>query len=680
MKVLTSDQQPGLQLWHEIAGYALNRIETWQDTRDQIADLPTWMTFREEKRQAVLDGFPPWFFERAHPLNTKVVSRHDFGSFKIENVLFEAFPGWDVNATVYLPAKPGPHPAVVCPTGSSSKKFFNYQRAGQVFARNGFIAVSFDPPGFQGEKQELNGVFDTGFTSTLAGVWSNTYMVLPALRALDYLDSREDVDHAAGYAMSGLSLGGTTTNYCGFMDDRIKFFAPVGCYGSMVRNSIKLRNGSSPASFGHGYLAAGIIHVDMTCLAAPKPCLIIGGVRDVIFDPESMRKEYLRARHIYEVHGRANDIELFIDEEAGHEFTVKMASLVVEKMNLYLRGVTQEAQPLQESGIIDIPHDQLRCHPENRVNIFTRYWDETARLAHERPAKSNPDALRRALGLTDAVTIPQQVTDDPNPATIWYHQFRKINLTLPGPIHVPGLTISRAPGSDRTPALLFIDDQGKWSWMKQGGPLTEAARLLQPERDASEPLVCSIDVAGWGELTLDPTPYSLTAWVNIETHTAYLSNFSAKPIMGLRVRDTLAALAYLKTREDVDPSRIMLGGRGAGAIVALLATLLDEGVAGVVCVDMLSHYGAITSQHPTQWNHDMYIANVLQHFDLPEVFAALVDRSVLVLNPRDAAKEPMSQIDAEELYGIKSQNHMNVRCEMSESDLNSAFVQFTHSI
>ncbi len=676
MKVLTSNQEPGLQLWNEIAGYALKQIENWQHDRDQITALPDWLAAQAKLRQTVLDGFPSWFFDRSKPLNVKVVSRHDFDSFSIENVLFEAFPGWDVNATVYLPVGHGPHPAVVCPTGSSSKKFLNYQRAGQVFARNGYIAVSFDPPGFQGEKQELNSVFDTGFTSTLVGIWSNTYNVLPALRVLDYLDTREDVDQQAGYAMSGLSLGGTTTNYCGFMDDRIKFFAPVGCYGSMVRNSIKLRNGSSPSSFGHGFLASGLVHVDMTCLAAPKPCFIIGGANDVIFDPESMRQEYQRARHIYELHGRANDIDLYIDEDAGHEFTIKMASLVVEKMNRYLLGVSQSACYLQESDIIDIPQDQLKCHPQNRVNSFTVYRDETIRLATERPSRTTAITIRKALGLPASNPSPKQIIELPNPAIVWYHQLVKFDLVLPESIHVPGLVISRPQGPERNPALLFIDDQGKWSWMKQGGPLTEAARLLQPEKDPTEPLVCSIDVAGWGEMTSEPTPYSLAPWVNIESHTAYLSNFSAKPIMGLRVRDALAGLAYLRTREDVDPKRIRIGGRGAGAIVALLTASLDNDVTGVVCVDMLSHYGALTTQHPTSWNPDMYIADVLRHFDLPEVINSLKGQSVLVLNPRDAAKQPVSQIVANELYGTNRNKHVKVSCELSEDSIKKEFLQF----
>lgn len=687
MNVLTSDQHPGQQLWHEIGDFCRERMEAWRDRRDRMADLATWQTHREQIRQIVLDGFPAWFFERDHPLNVKVVSQHDFGTFRIENVLFDAFPGWDVNATVYLPPGPGPHPAVVCPTGSSTKMKPTYQRAAQVFARNGYIAVSFDPPGFVGEKAELNNVFDTGFTGTLVGFWSNAYVVLPALRALDYLDSRDDVNHAAGYAVSGLSLGGTTTNYCGFMDDRIRFFAPVGCYKPMLEKGIKLKSDSSPFGFGHGFLRAGLDHVDITCLAAPKPCLIIGGARDVIFDPGSARQAGERVRHIYDLYGRSDDFSVFIDEDGDHEYTIRMASRVVEKMNRCLLGTDDCAATIVEDEIVTIPDEQLRCHPVNRVTLFTMNRDEAIRLAEMRQARMDqPDArdrlsaaVKASLGLEPIPTAAPETMIEPGAPAVWYHRLEKIDFTLPAGQHVPALLLSRIQPAGRVPALLFIDEHGKWNWLKQGGPLTAAARFLEPQGTASEPLILSLDVSGWGELAPDPTPFALAPWVSIERHIAYLSNFAAKPVMGLRVRDALAALAFLRTHSAVDPSRILVGGRGAGAIVALLTAAIDPGIAGVVGIDMLSHYGAIASQHPQTWREDVFIPNVLRQYDLPEVAAALAPRPVRLLNLQDAARQAVSQAAADSLYESARRSHLSVRCGLTDREVARAFVQFAQA-
>lgn len=684
MNVLTSDQQPGQQLWQEIAGYCREHMEAWRDERDRISDLATWEAAREEKRRIVLGGFPPWFFERHHPLNVKLVSCHDLGSFRIENVLFEAFPGWDVNASVYLPATPGPHPAVVCPTGSSSKTMPNYRRSAQIFARNGYVAVSFDPPGFVGEKAGFNNVFDTGFTGTLVGLWSNTYAVMPALRALDYLDTRDDVNHAAGYAVTGLSLGGTTTNYCGFMDDRIKFFAPVGCYKPLLEKGIKLKSDTAPFSLGHGFIRAGLDHIDLTCLAAPKPCLIVGGAKDVIFDPTAVRQAARHVRHIYDLYGRSDDFGLYIDEDGDHEYTTTMAGLVVEKMNHYLLGLERSALPLTDRDMVEIDPEQLKCHPANRVTMFTMNRDAATRLAATRRRSIDgadggaclSTLVKESLGLENTALDPPRAVLAADAPAVWYHRLEKLDLELPGGRHVPGLLLRRDHATARRPALLFIDEAGKWNWLKQGGPLTEAARFLQKQGTPAEPLILSLDASGWGELTLDSTPYSLASWISVERLTAYLSNFAAKPIMGLRVRDALAAVVYLRAREEVDPGRILVGGRGAGAIVALLAAALDERIAGVVAIGMLSYYGAIASQHPQTWGPDTFIPNVLQYYDLPEVAAALAPRPVLLLNPRDAAKNPVTQLAADELYKPTVHGNVTVRCELPETELTGAFVRF----
>ena len=50
-----------------------------------------------------------------------LVSAHDREGYRLENVLFDSFPGWEVNATVYVPRGfAPPYPAVVVPVGVQS--------------------------------------------------------------------------------------------------------------------------------------------------------------------------------------------------------------------------------------------------------------------------------------------------------------------------------------------------------------------------------------------------------------------------------------------------------------------------------------------------------------------------------------------------------------------------------
>jgi cephalosporin-C deacetylase-like acetyl esterase len=104
------------------------------------------------------------------------VSRYERAGYRLENVLFESFPGWEVNATVYVPLDYAPpFPAVIIPVGHSGKQFASYQLPAQYFARAGYLAVTFDPPGQAGEKQTGNDHFVDGVRCYLVGQTSSRY-------------------------------------------------------------------------------------------------------------------------------------------------------------------------------------------------------------------------------------------------------------------------------------------------------------------------------------------------------------------------------------------------------------------------------------------------------------------------------------------------------------------------
>ena len=158
----------------------------------------------------------------AEPVQATEVSRFVKAGYRLENVLFDSFPGWQVNATVYVPLDfAPPFPAVVIPVGHSGKQFDNYQLPAQYFARCGYLAVLFDPPGQASEKQPGNDHFTDGVRPYLVGETSSQYFVADALRCIDYLETRSDVDLSRGVAMTGVSGGGTTTTLATLLDDRI---------------------------------------------------------------------------------------------------------------------------------------------------------------------------------------------------------------------------------------------------------------------------------------------------------------------------------------------------------------------------------------------------------------------------------------------------------------------------
>ncbi|MCB1044773.1 MAG: alpha/beta fold hydrolase [Acidobacteria bacterium] len=69
------------------------------------------------------------------------------------------------------------------------------------------------------------------------------------------------------------------------------------------------------------------------------------------------------------------------------------------------------------------------------------------------------------------------------------------------------------------------------------------------------------------------------------------------------VQDVLSAISYLKTRKNVDPDRVYLGGHSTGATLALLAAAAQPQIRGVFCFGPVSDpllYGSEVAFHDTE--------------------------------------------------------------------------------
>ncbi|MDQ1329266.1 MAG: hypothetical protein QG641_2555, partial [Candidatus Poribacteria bacterium] len=69
-----------------------------------------------------------------------------------------------------------------------------------------------------------------------------------------------------------------------------------------------------------------------------------------------------------------------------------------------------------------------------------------------------------------------------------------------------------------------------------------------------------------------------------------------------------------------------------------------------ICVDMLSHYGALTEKFPFSWRQSIIIPDILKYYDLPEIIAKLKGVKTFVINPMDAQKMILSQDEVDKLY------------------------------
>ena len=558
--------------------------------------------------------------EGAAPVQAIPVSHFDRTGYRLENVLFDSFPGWQVNATVYVPLDvTPPFPAVIIPVGHSGKQFANYQLPAQFFARCGYLAVLFDPPGQAGEKQPGNDHFRDGVRCYLVGETSSRYFVADALRCIDYLETRADVDLSRGVAMTGVSGGGTTTTFATLLDERITVAGPSCCLSPLSDLDITQCYAGCPETHMYGRYAAGIDEVDLLCAAVPRPLLLMAGERDEVFRIADTRRLADKVRQFYAAFGAAERFDFFVDK-SGHAYTLAQARQFVRFMNRWLLAEPDRPLPdIPDAAFVLDPYPQLRCYPRPDVNMRSFALARADELAANRdrdPARIRA-AARDLAGIETATHMPQATVSEP--FQVWTHKWQQILLRPETGVELPATLLTPLTGSSA--GLLHLDDQHRNRLLYRHGPLARAVRFLQQATSGFAAL--SVDLRGWGDSTPAMYPYEMAAWGGIDRYLAYASAALGDALLSMRIRDALAALAYLRARPEILPDGVIVSGCGVAGIVALHVAALAAQVKGVVVWDCPVSFKALLAAEAYTWPADTFFPGVLLHYDLPELVAAL---------------------------------------------------------
>ena len=208
---------------------------------------------------------------------------------RIEKVLFASQSNFWVSGNVYVPRaasdRTPPYPGLIVPCGhtDNGKAAVGYQYAGIAGARAGFVTLVYDPVD-QGERvvspdrMSWRGHNWGGALADRLG-WSFARIrVWDAMRALDYLQERPDVDKDK-LCVYGISGGGTVTALVMSLDDRVKAAAPA-CYLSTIHDTFDQRFPSDAEQEHYGQLTFGLNHLGYLLLRAPSPVLVCSTLGD----------------------------------------------------------------------------------------------------------------------------------------------------------------------------------------------------------------------------------------------------------------------------------------------------------------------------------------------------------------------------------------------------------------
>lgn len=623
-----------------------------QQRRDRFETLktPEQITILQRQLRAKfiesLGGFP----ERT-PLNAHVVGEIRTDAFRIEKILFESQPGLVVPALLYLPANTsGPLPVVLMPCGHSGSGKAGYQTPASLFASNGVAVFCFEAVG-QGERRQLPldlslalpgkppSRYDPTTEHTtlsvapiLLGRNLATAMIWDGIRAIDYLETRPDIDPKR-IACVGNSGGGMMTSYLLALDERLAA-GGIGCFmTTSARKNISPGPGDAEQNIFAQY-TYGLDLPDFLTMTAPRPVIILSGTRDYV--PIAGTWEAFRdAKRLYARFGFPERVDL-VETDAPHGFSLQLREGAVRWIR---RWLCQDDRPVIEDKLPRFSQAELNCTPNGQVlalpgarSVLDLDRAEAARLEPLRNntwAKLNDQERRDLVRHVAGIPSLEQI----KPARVESHgeirrdgvTIEKLALIIDGDVSLPALRFRPAHSTGRT--ALYINARGKAS---DTAPTGAIANLT-----AQGVEVLSVDLRGYGELAMDGwrTGPVLVAGLNgAEANLAYMLGQS---LVGLRAKDILVAARTFSQLTGATQPPELIATEEAGIPALHAAAVAPECFGPVKLIRTLDSWQRVYEPVVPEGMLESAVHGALRHYDLPDL--ARLAGHVEISEPRTVA-------------------------------------------
>ena len=281
------------------------------------------------------------------PLKSEVLAKHTDGDVELEDVRFQAEQGIWVPATVVKPLHATkPLPAIICLPGTSGTrqhltdaqlKLSPFPRTGwaRALAREGFVTISLD---YRGADVRQQNIFTDAVREQLAGRSYMGLLVYETMRAVDYLQTRADVNHQR-IGVTGFSLGGAISWYAAATDPRLRVVVPV-CSGAGTYDALL---NSQPHTRYHSqyFYPAGFLRTfpgdqpELFAALAPRPVLIVGRDQDQGMPVEGLRKLEQEVRAAYQKRGVADRFAVHLTP-GDHNYSEEMFAQVKQWFKRFL--------------------------------------------------------------------------------------------------------------------------------------------------------------------------------------------------------------------------------------------------------------------------------------------------------------------------------------------------------
>jgi len=613
-------------------------------------------------------------------LDVQLMGVTQANGFRIQKLLFDSQPGFHVPALLYIPDEltDGQKlPSILISPGHlPSGKVSDYTSAA-IFARNGFIVLSYDPIG-QGERLQYPNPKDpneslatrpTGehgeasLQPMLLGDTVDRYMLWDAVRGIDYLTSLPQVDSKRIGAF-GCSGGGAITALLGAVDPRLAATA-IACYITNFDTLLPALGAQEGEQSMPNFITSGLDLPDWVELRAPRPTAVVATYSDM-FPFAGARSSVIEARRFYSIFDRNNagspsgtgspevpptpaGVALnadttnqippiaalqFITGPGRHGALAPLMGYIVEFFIRNLKPGTDASHPILPPTVsagamgsqwtpADLPSGALQVTPTGQVATSYPNSETVFTLNRKRAAKILPPSSRRLTQQKLAEAIREATKASVRPGTSIFDPALLVaksgDFTLPSSTGIDlhgDLFVPSSPG--RHPAVILLVPDS----INGNTPIAHSNKLRFESLAAAGNIVLAI--------TPRPSPPGTDDMKSPILGPFYLLSLRAdlvgRTLVGMRIDDVAYITDYLASRPDVDPAQITATGSGHMGLVLLHAAALDPRLKHISVDDVLTSYRSLIDAAMPIGAPEDIVPGVLPHYDIPDLVQSLGPR------------------------------------------------------
>jgi cephalosporin-C deacetylase-like acetyl esterase len=624
-----------------IDGLARERLKAREDAVAGLKSQADAEARKARSRATVLKligGLP----ERT-PLAAKTWGVVQEDGFKVEKVTYDSLPGYHVTANLYVPTGQGkgPFPAIIVAPGHGLDGKIGNRGFAVNLARAGMMVLAYDIVG-EGERLQH---YDPELGASKVGrptgehslaAWQTApvgdhvsrYFIWDAIRGLDYLAARPDVD-AQRLGAFGCSGGGTLTAFLSALDERVKATA-TACYVTDFDHLLSTVGPQDGEQSIPGFLAAGLDIPDFVEMVAPRPYAVVSTTEDM-FPFEGAKKAVKEAQGVYALYG-AQDRLSFIHGPGGHGALQPIASDIVA---FFTRCLKNEPDKRAFTPPPRLAPDKLWVTPTGQIS--TSIGGETIQSLNAKRLKQVTAARPVVASAADVTALRQRLAAD----------IRAVTFATAQPGGAPPEVSEGANG-----ALRFKVGDGQWAdailTLPEGSGHKPAVLLLTKDPQAVKAEAARLAKAGHVVLTLvargaggteEIKASVLGDWNLLATRMLLVD----KTPLGLRLDDAVRAMDWLAARPDVDAKAISVYGLSALGPVALHLGAIDDRVAAIYADNSLTSYRMAVDQPIQRELPEVLPPGVLRRYELGDLALAAFPRPVTFVNPTDAVGTLLTQ-------------------------------------